>query len=140
MSFTFQGHYLTYNDIYNYFNDMKISRDLNKKKQEEFKKLENNKYQELYKIIENHKNFFIELSNKKLCKYGGNSSLKSVFKFNPDLINDDESIEELSNLLSMVIKNKNTTKINDYNYLNNKINICIGLIIIGFIIKIRNFY
>lgn len=155
MSFIFQGNLITYKDINNYFNDMKISRDNYYKKQEEIKNNEINKIKELQEIIKNHKDFFIELNNKKLCKYGGNSSLKSIFKFNPNLIqfkkenyeidiNDDEGIDELSNLLSLVMKNKTNDNKNDYkndyNYLNNKINICIGIIIIGIIIKIRNFY
>ena len=40
MSFSFQGYQLTYKDINNYFNDMKISRENNKKKQNEMKSQE----------------------------------------------------------------------------------------------------
>ena len=132
MSFSFQGYQLTYKDINNYFNDMKISRENNKKKQNEMKS------QEIIEIIKNHKKFFIELNNKKLCKYGGNSSLTSVFTFNPD----NEDTDEISNLLTLVIKNK-LNKNKDFDYLNKKINISIilsSIAIISILFKIRNFY
>ena len=69
-------------------------------------------------IIKNHSEFLIELNNRNLCKYGGNSSIVSTFKFNPLNTNnydknnyelvfkDDGGIDEVSNLLSLVIKHK----------------------------------
>lgn len=153
MSFYFQGNQISYNDIINYFNDMKTSRDNYKKEQIKIKNNEEIKIKEIQEIIKNHKDFFIDLSNKQLCKYGGNSSLKSTFKFNPDLIkikkdyeitiNDDEGIDEIANLLSLVITHKTNYKKNDYDYLNKKINICIiitSITLLGIVIKTRNFY
>jgi len=147
MSFNFQGHKITYNDINKYFDDMRISREKFKKSQEEIKKKENEIYKETLEIIKNHSEYLIELNNKKLCKYGGNSSIVSTFKFNPHNIKnydknnyelvfkDDEGIDEISNLLSLVIKHK-TKKESDFDYLNRKINICIILtgITIGYLI------
>jgi hypothetical protein len=143
MSFKFQGHKITYNDIYKYFEDMKISRDNYKKSQIELKKNEHDKYKETLEIIKNHSDFLLDLNDKKLCKYGGNSSIVSVFKFNPlntdnydknnyELIfKDDGGIDEVSNLLSLVIKHKNK-KETEFDYLNRKINICIILTSITF--------
>lgn len=141
MSFKFQGYNLTYNDIYNYFNDMKISRENHKKKLEEIKKKELEKYNETIEIIKNHSEFLLELNNKKLCKYGGNSSLTSVFKFKDTNNNnkddyeieykDNGGVDEVSNLLSLVIENKNK-KLYDYKYL-----MIIPIMAIGLFILIK---
>lgn len=140
MSFKFQGYNLTYNDIYNYFNDMKISRENHKKKLEEIKKKELEKYNETIEIIKNHSEFLLELNNKKLCKYGGNSSLRSVFKFKDTNNNKDDyeieykdngGVDEVSNLLSLVIENKNK-KSYDYKYL-----MIIPIMAIGLFILIK---
>lgn len=147
MSFNFQGYKITYNDINKYFDDMKISRDNYKKSQQEYKKKEEDKYKETLEIIKNHSKFLMELNDKNLCKYGGNSSIVSTFKFNPlniekydknnyELVfKDDGGIDEVSNLLSLVIKHKNK-KESDFDFLNRKINICIFLssIAIGYLI------
>ena len=147
MSFKFQGHKITYNDINKYFDDMKTSREKFKKSQEEIKKKEEEKYNETLEIIKNHSEFLLELNDRNLCKYGGNSSIVSTFKFNPLNTNnydknnyelvfkDDGGIDEVSNLLSLVIKHK-TKKENDFDFLNRKINIYMILtgIAIGFLI------
>ena len=126
---------------------MKLSREKFKKSQEEIKKKEEEKYNETLEIIKNHSEFLIELNNRNLCKYGGNSSIVSTFKFNPLNTNnydknnyelvfkDDGGIDEVSNLLSLVIKHK-TKKENDFDFLNRKINIYMILtgIAIGFLI------
>jgi len=147
MIIKYQGYKITYNDINKYFEDMKKSRENYKKIQKENKIKEENKYKETLEIIKNHKSFLIELNNKKLCKYGGNSSILSIFKFNPinienynkidyELIyKDDEGIDEVSNLLSLVIKHKEK-KESEFDYLNKKINILMIVtgIMIGYLI------
>jgi len=134
MSFKFQGHKITYNDINKYFEDMRISRENNKKRQEEIKRLEQNKYKETLEIIKNHSEFLEELNNKKLNKYGGNNSIRSIFKFDKSKIDnknidnyelvfkDDGGVDEVANLLTMVINN-NKKKINENDYINNKLNL-----------------
>lgn len=140
MSFKFQGHKITYNDINKYFEDMRISRENNKKRQEEIKRLEQNKYKETLEIIKNHSEFLEELNNKKLNKYGGNNSITPIFKFDKSKIDnknidnyelvfkDDGGVDEVANLLTMVINN-NKKKINENDYINNKLNLF--MIIIG---------
>lgn len=136
MSFKYQGYNITYNDINKYFEDMRISRERYKKTQEELIKKEESKYIETIEIIKNHSKFLLELNEKKLCKYGGNSSIISIFKFNKinnyknydnnnyEIVNkDDEGIEEVSNLLSLVIEHKKKKEKDNNKYLNRKINI-----------------
>lgn len=149
MSFKFQGYTITYNDVYNYFNDMKISRENHKKNIEKIKEKELKKYNETIEIIKNHSDFLLELNDKKLCKYGGNSSIVSVFRFKLSEFNknknnyelefkDNGGIDEVSNLLSLVIENK-YKKDSNYDYLNKKINysIIISLIAIGTLLIIK---
>jgi len=134
MSFKFQGHKITYNDINKYFEDMRISRENNKKRQEEIKRQEDNKYKETLEIIKNHGEFLEELNNKKLNKYGGNNSITPIFNFDKSKIDnknidnyelvfkDDGGVDEVANLLTMVINNKKK-KINENDYINKKLNL-----------------
>jgi hypothetical protein len=134
MSFKFQGNKISYDDINKYFDDMRISRENNKKRQEEIKRMEEDKYKETLEIIKNHSEFLTELNNKKLYKYGGNSSITPIFKFdiskienknidNYELVfKDDGGVDEVANLLTMVINNKKK-KIKENDYINKKLNL-----------------
>ena len=144
MSFNFQGEVITYDDVNNYFKEVEKSRDNYKKKQLELKERELKRFKESYEIAKNHEKFLVELNDRRLCKYIGNSSLTSIFKFKPIRIDyesklkdksksyeitfsDDSSIDEISNLLINVIdyKKKKNKPVDKYQRLEMKLNITI---------------
>jgi len=143
MSFNFQGEVITYDDVNNYFKEVEKSRDNYKKKQLELKEREIKRFKESYEIAKNHEKFLMELNDRRLPKYIGNSSLTSIFKFKPICIDyesklkdksksyeitfsDDSSIDEITNLLMNVIEYKNKKiKTSAIELLERKLNITI---------------
>jgi archaellum component FlaF (FlaF/FlaG flagellin family) len=154
MSFNFQGELITYEDIDNYFEEVQKSKNEYKKKQLELKEREIKRFKESYEIAKNHEKFLVELNDRRLPKYIGNSSLTSIFKFKPIKIDyesklkdktnsyeitfsDDSSIDEISNLLMNVIENKKkknkSKEVGNYQRLERKLNITILISTIAFI-------
>lgn len=153
MSFNFQGELITYEDVENYFNEVQKSKSEYKRKQMELKEREIKRFKESYEIAKNHEKFLVELNDRRLPKYIGNSTLTSVFKFKPIKIDyesklkdktnsyeitfsDDSSIDEISNLLMNVIQNKKKNKskeVGNYQRLERKLNITILISTIAFI-------
>jgi len=143
MSFKFQGELITYDDVNNYFKEVEKSKNEFKKKQLQRKENELKRFKESYEIAVNHEKFLMDLNDKRLCKYIGNSNLTSVFKFKPvkidyesklkDKMNsyeitfsDDSSIDEITNLLMNVIEYKNKKiKTSAIELLERKLNITI---------------
>lgn len=133
MSFTFMGENISYSDIENYFDKVKNYRNEFIKKHNEKKLIELQKFKDSYNIIKNHENFLVDLNNKKLYKYFENPMISSVFKYKSIDINeneyekllanktnqyeitnkDDNSIDEVSDLMSNVLKFKEKTN-NEY--------------------------
>jgi len=153
MSFNFQGELITYEDVENYFNEVQKSKSEYKRKQLELKEKEIKRFKESYEIAKNHEKFLVELNDRRLPKYIGNSTLTSVFKFKPIKIDyesklkdkacsyeitfsDDSSIDEISNLLMNVIENKKkknkTVEVSDYRRLERKLNITILISTLAF--------
>lgn len=152
MSFNFQGEVITYDDVNNYFKEVEKSRDNYKKKQLELKEREIKRFKESYEIAKNHEKFLVELNDKRLPKYIGNSSLTSIFKFKPIRIDyesklkdksksyeitfsDDSSVDEISNLLLNVInhKKKKPQEVDKYQRLEMKLNITIVITAVAII-------
>lgn len=146
MSFSFMGENISYSDIENYFNKVKNYRDEFIKKHNEKKLMELQKFKDSYNIIKNHENFLIDLNNKKLYKYFENPMISSVFKYKSIDIDvneyekllanknnhyeisnkDDNSIDEVSDLMSNVLKfkeSKNNEYQNDIERLHFKLNV-----------------
>lgn len=148
MSFNFQGEVITYDDVNNYFKEVEKSKNEYKKKQLELKEQEIKRFKESYEIAKNHEKFLMELNDRRLPKYIGNSTLTSVFKFKPIKIDyesklkdksnsyeitfsDDSSIDEISNLLMNVVnqmkKKDKPVEIDKYQKLDMKLNITIAM-------------
>lgn len=143
MSFIFQGELITYNDVNNYFKEVEKKKNEYKKKNLERRENELKRFKESYEIAKNHEKFLMDLSEKRLCKYIGNSNITSIFKFKPLSIDyerkfkekansyeitfsDDSSVDEITNLLMNVIEYKNSkTKISAIKLLERKLNITI---------------
>lgn len=126
MSFTFMGESISYNDVENYFNEVKNHRDEFIRKHNEKKLKEIQKFKDSYDIIKNHEKFLLDLNNKKLYKYFENPMISSIFKYKSshfdeteyqkllenknnhyEIINkDDSSIDEVSDLMLNVLKFK----------------------------------
>lgn len=153
MSFNFQGELITYEDVENYFNEVQKSKSEYKRKQMELKEREIKRFKESYEIAKNHEKFLVELNDRRLPKYIGNSTLTSVFKFKPIKIDyesklkdktnsyeitfsDDSSLDEISNLLMNVIQNKKkkekSLEVSDYRKLERKLNITILISTLAF--------